>query len=74
MNPQLETTLFFIAIFWSFLIKGISLWRAARQQQRNWFIAMLVISSFGILELIYLFFFSTKKLTLQEIKSWNPFK
>lgn len=74
MNQQLETTLFFVAIAWSFLIKGVSLWRAAKQQQRNWFIAMLVISSFGILELIYLFRFSTKRLSLNEIKTWNPFK
>ena len=57
-------------LIWSMIWKGIGLWRASRQEQRNWFIAMLVVSSFGILEIIYLFFFSRKKLSLKEIKSW----
>ncbi len=62
--------LVFILLIWSIIWKGFGLWRASRQEQRNWFIAMLVVSTFGLLEIIYLFFFSRKKLTLKEMKSW----
>jgi hypothetical protein len=65
-NPLLV----FILLIWSIIWKGFGLWRASRQEQRNWFIAMLVVSTFGLLEIIYLFFFSRKKLTLKEMKSW----
>jgi methionyl-tRNA synthetase len=36
-------------------------WKSAKNSQRNWFIVLLVINTFGILEIIYLFYFSNKK-------------
>lgn len=53
-------------------IQGIAMWKAARQSQRNWFIALLFFNVFtlGILSVVYLFFFSVKRLTLNEIKGW----
>lgn len=39
------------AIFW----KGLALWNAAKHHEKAWFIALLVINTFGILEIIYLF-------------------
>ena len=62
---------FFIYI-WSLIIKGVALWRAANLKQRNWFIGLLVLNTIGIAELIYLFKFATKPLTIEEIKSWLP--
>ncbi len=61
-----------IVFIWSTLWKGVALWRAAKLGQRNWFIAILVISTVGVLELIYLFKFAKDKLTFAEIKSWLP--
>ena len=52
------------------ILKGVALWRAGRNNQRNWFIALLVLNTFGILEIVYLFRFSKKRLTLDEMKSW----
>jgi hypothetical protein len=54
-------------MFW----KGLALWKAAGLKQKNWFIALLVISSLGILEILYLFFFAEKKLKLKELKFWD---
>lgn len=68
--PSGNPVLIFIILFWTITLKGIALWRAAREHQRNWFIVILVISSLGILELIYLFRFSKKRLTFAEIRSW----
>lgn len=36
------------------LLKGLALWRAARQDQKIWFWALLFINTLGILEVIYL--------------------
>ncbi|QQG43784.1 MAG: hypothetical protein HYW45_02075 [Candidatus Daviesbacteria bacterium] len=39
------------------ILRGIGMWHAARNNQRNWFIALLVINSAGILPAVYLKFF-----------------
>lgn len=41
-------------VVWSVLWKGFALWHAARNGQRNWFIALLVVNTIGILEMVYL--------------------
>ena len=76
MTPQLPVPNFVIILLfvWSLVAKGLALWRAANLKQRNWFVAILVVNTIGILELIYLFKFSKKPLTLKEIKSWLPAK
>lgn len=42
------------AIIWTLVWKGLALWRSARLGQRKWFIALLVVNTLGILEIIYL--------------------
>ena len=54
-------------------IKGFAIWRASQQKQRNWFIALFILiplNELGIIEIIYLFWFAKKRLTILEIKSW----
>lgn len=50
-----------VALIWIIPWKGVALWKAARNNQRNWFIALLIINTFAILEIVYLIFFSQKK-------------
>ena len=50
----------FLILVWSVFWTGLALWKAARQGQRNWFIAMLILSTIGILEIVYLAFFQKK--------------
>lgn len=38
------------------LLKGYSLWHAAKRNEKWWFIILLVVNTMGILELIYLIF------------------
>ncbi|MBI4128716.1 MAG: hypothetical protein HY460_01580 [Parcubacteria group bacterium] len=47
--------LFFLLILWSLAWKGIALWRSARREDTAWFIALLVVNTLGILEMLYLF-------------------
>ncbi|MGA2968063.1 MAG: DUF5652 family protein [Candidatus Levyibacteriota bacterium] len=68
---QNQMWLFFILYLWSLLWKGLALWRAAQLKQRNWFVGILILNTVGILEIVYLFFFAKKKLTLQELKFWE---
>lgn len=60
----------FVVYLWSILWKGLALWRSAVGNQKYWFIAVLFLNTLGILEIIFLFKFAKKKLTLQEMKSW----
>jgi len=49
-----------LAIIWSLIWKGLALWKSAELRQKYWFIAILVINTLGILEIIYLFFVAKK--------------
>ena len=62
--PPIESwqfVLLMLLIAWSAVWKGIALWRAARNSHLPWFVAMLVLNTAGILEIIYIFAFSRKK-------------
>ncbi len=52
--------LFILLLVWSLVWKGLALWRAARAGKKWWFIAILIINTFGILEILFLFVFSRK--------------
>lgn len=41
-------------LVWSFFWKGWALWRAARLTHLFWFIALLVVNTVGIFEIIYI--------------------
>jgi len=68
---QFSPYVLFGLYFWSIVWKGIALWRAANLKQRNWFIGILLLNTLGILEIVYLFFFATKKLKIEELKFWG---
>ena len=73
MNDPFSNPFLIYALFiWSLLWKGLALWRAAKQSQRNWYLAILILNTVGILEIVYLFQFSKTKMTLDELK--NGFK
>ncbi len=44
-------------------LKGLALWKSARSGQKWWFIALLVVNLFGLLEIIYLVFFAEKSIS-----------
>lgn len=50
-----------IAIAWSLFWKGMALWKAAKNNQRNWFIALLMVNTLGVLEALYLLLWQGKK-------------
>lgn len=49
----------FAVIAWVIVWKGLALWRAAALRQKGWFVALLLVNTLGILEIIYLFLISS---------------
>lgn len=45
---------------WSVFWKGMGLWRAARCGDKVWFVAILLVNTVGILEILYLYVFNKK--------------
>ena len=52
--------IFVLLVFWSIFWKGWALWKAARQSHKGWFIALLILNTAGILEILYIFVFGKK--------------
>lgn len=49
-----DPAVFIPIIIWTIVLKGFALWRAARLKQIGWYIALIIINTLGILEIIYL--------------------
>ena len=60
-NNPLFALLFAVLAVWTIAWKGTALWKAARNNSKPWFIVLLLLNTMGILEIIYIFFFSKKK-------------
>ncbi|MFH0888936.1 MAG: DUF5652 family protein [Planctomycetota bacterium] len=50
-----------LIVIWSSIWKGIALWKCGRNNQLGWYIALLILNTCGILEIIYLVWFQKKK-------------
>ncbi len=49
-----------LAVIWTLVWKGLALWKSAGLRQKYWFVAILLINTLGILEIIYLFVVARK--------------
>ena len=48
-------------LLWTLFWKGCALWIAVQNNQKKWFVALLVLNTVGILEIIYIFYIVKKK-------------
>ncbi|MBI2063919.1 MAG: hypothetical protein HYT65_02915 [Candidatus Yanofskybacteria bacterium] len=51
---------FILLLAWSLVWKGLALWKAARHGSAGWFVALLVVNTLGILDMLYIYVFSKK--------------
>ncbi len=56
-----------LAVLWVLPWKGVALWRAARNSHKGWFVAILVVNTMAVLEIIYIFFFSKKEQPKEQV-------
>ena len=61
LSPEMFLVLFLVLSVWTLAVKGYALWFAAQHKQKVWFIFLLAVNTFGILELAYLLFFRPKE-------------
>ena len=59
--PEINIWLFAILVAWSLAWKGMALWKAARNNQTYWFVALMIINTVGILEIFYIYVFAAIK-------------
>lgn len=52
---------------WSVCWKGIALWISARRDDKYWFIALLLINTLGLLDIIYIYKFSKSAQTKGQL-------
>ena len=64
---QANSWIFILAALWTIPWKGIALWKAAKLGQKYWFIALLVVNTMAILEIIYIFVIARKKEKAQTL-------
>lgn len=50
-----------LAALWTLPWKGVALWKAAKRNEQWWFIALLVLNTLAILEILYIYVFSRRK-------------
>ena len=60
--------IFILVILWNLPWKGVALWKAARLKDKWWFIAILVINTLALLEILYIFVFSKRKSLVKNEK------
>jgi len=53
--------LWFILLAWSLVWKGFALYRAARREDKAWYVVLLILNTAGILDILYLYIFGKDK-------------
>lgn len=53
--------LLIINVLWVLPWKGYALWTASRNRDKMWFVLLLLLNTFGALEIFYLFYIAKKK-------------
>lgn len=59
----LEQNLWLVLILtlWEFAWKGWSLWLAARNNSKSWFVLLMIVNTAGILPMFYIFIENKKR-------------
>ena len=59
-KPQLFIIGLILISVWMLIWKGFALWHSAKNKQKGWFIAILILNTLGLLPIIYLIWFKPK--------------
>ena len=60
-NLLLTSPIIYLILAWTIPWKGVALWKAAKNHHKGWFVALLLLNTLAILEIIYIFYFSKPK-------------
>ena len=65
---QQNALVFGLFMIWSLFWKGLALWKSAKDNKPYWFVAVLILNTAGILEILYIFVFSKMMNKKVEVK------
>jgi len=57
---QNNSLIIIISMVWVLPWKGYALWTASRNNSRRWFIALLILNTFALLDIFYIFYIAKK--------------
>lgn len=69
-QTYLVQIIFFVIFAWSIIWKGSALYHAARNEDKLWFVAIILVNTLGLLEIAYLFYLSKNKITLEDFRGY----
>ena len=61
LGSKVPLLILVLIVLWTLFWKGYAVWTAVKNNHRGWFVAVLVLNTFGILEIVYLFCIAKKK-------------
>ncbi|OQB05892.1 MAG: hypothetical protein BWY19_00671 [bacterium ADurb.Bin212] len=56
-----QNYLVILLVLWQIPWKGWALWKASRNNDKSWFIVLLILQTLAILDILYIYVFSKKK-------------
>jgi len=62
-----STTIIIIALLWTLPWKGVALWKSARLGHKWWFVILLIVNTFAILDIIYIYAVA-RKYTVETVE------
>ena len=66
--PDAKTAvLLLLYSLWVLPWKGVALWKAVKRNEMKWFIALLVLNTIAILEILYIFVFSRRDRSTETV-------
>jgi hypothetical protein len=72
MDLQLSVIII-VCVAWELIWKGFALWRAAKNNQKAWFICFIIFNTVGILPIVYLLLNRTKKRVFNTIEECDDY-
>ncbi|MFA4999012.1 MAG: DUF5652 family protein [Candidatus Paceibacterota bacterium] len=71
LNLLSNPIIILLIVLWVTPWKGVALWKSAKNGHKKWFIALLVLNTLAILEIIYIFYFSKPKQNVEQSDRGN---
>ncbi len=52
--------IFVLLVAWTLPWKGVALWKAGKRHDTWWFVALLIVNTLGILDILYIFIWNKR--------------
>ena len=60
MDPTAFWIVFAVVLAWTLYWKGRAMWLACKKDDKKWFVAILILNTLGILDILYIYVVSKK--------------